>query len=400
MLTGHYNAVRCVRILSHANLIVTAGYDSILRIWDLEQCLPLAWSRPLGITLRSIAVDMKMLAVGATDTNIRIWKALPGVPHRFDVGNVCASEIVLSGHEGPITSLSMDDSRICSGSWDMTVKVWDRASLTCIRTLIHGDWVWAVALRGHKLVSSSGSDVYSWDAETGRCLRVRAGAHHGQAYAVECTRSGHFVFSGGEDGIIRMYEDKASWRKSRDGSNCLSKESKNEMIAHWQAHSGAVYELAFEDPWLVSASGDGSLAMIDIRKIRKSNGDVGKPGLEYSRGKSPLSILTADVEVPQRMLFGSNQCFYSVDIGADRIVSAGQEHSVKVWDFSHALEIERRVQASRMVRRERRVKRRQGLHQLKFKQHHEVCGSISKKDSDTEVVDDWRASSEGIRLKA
>ncbi|KAI5062503.1 hypothetical protein GOP47_0023042 [Adiantum capillus-veneris] len=395
MMNGHSNAVRCVRLLAPANLIFTAGYDSILRIWDLEECLPLSWSWPLGTTLRSIAVDMKMLVVGGTDANIRIWKGLPDLKHIFDVGGACASEIVLSGHEGPITSLSMDDFKICSGSWDMTVKLWDRGSLACIRTLIHRDWVWAISLRGQRMVSSAGSDVYSWDVETGRCLRVRAGAHHGQAYAVECSRSGHFVFSGGEDGIIRMYEDKVVRKKGLEGRVEFLEELNNEPIAFWQPHSGAVHELAFEDPWLVSASGDGALAMMDIRKVRKRNSEFGRLA-EYVKVKSPWTVVSTDAESPQRMLFGSKQCFYSVDVGSDRIVSAGEEQVVKVWDFSHALEIERRVQASRMIRLERRFKRKQGL-QLKTKQHNEVCNSMSKKDVDSEGAVVWQGR--GIKIK-
>ncbi|MCO5580293.1 hypothetical protein L7F22_034159 [Adiantum nelumboides] len=391
MMNGHNNAVRCVRLLAPANLIFTAGYDSILRIWDLEECLPLSWSQPLGTTLRSIAVDMRMLVVGGTDAKIRMWKAITALKHRFDVGGACGSQIVLSGHEGPITSLSMDELIICSGSWDMSVKLWDRNSLACIRTLIHRDWVWAICLRGQRLVSSSGSDVYSWDVETGRCLRVRAGAHHGQAYAVECSRSGHFVFSGGEDGIIRMYEDKALRKKGSERCVEFLEGLNNEPIAFWHPHSGAVYELAFEDPWLVSASGDGALAMIDIRK---RSGDIGKPR-EYAKVKLPWTVVSTDAESPQRMLFGSKQCFYSVDIGSDRIVSAGEEQVVKVWDFSHALEIERRVQASRMIRLERRFKQKQGL-QLKTKQH-EIYGSVSKKDADSEGAVLWQGR--GIKIK-
>eukprot|EP00250_Pteridium_aquilinum_P034910 c8305_g1_i1 orf=363-2009(+) len=402
MMNGHSKAVRCVRVLSPANLIFTAGYDSILRIWDLEECLPVTWSRPLGYTLRAIAVDMRMLVVGGTDANIRVWKAFPGLSHIFDVGGVPgASEIVLPGHNGPITSLSMDDTRICSGSWDMTVKVWDRTSMACIRTLIHGDWVWAVTLRSQRLVTTAGSDVYSWDIEAGRCLRVLAGAHSGQAYAVECSKSGHFLFSGGEDGIIRMYEDKSLRKKGSARYGDLSERSSSELVAYWQPHSGAVYALAFEDPWLVSASGDGSLAMMDIRKITKRSSDRGKLGRGCGKAKfhrAPWAMVSTDVEPPQRMLFGSHQCFYSVDIGADRIVSAGEEQVVKVWDFSHALEIERRVQASRTVRLEQRLKRKQGAHQHQDKQRNNVCSSIAKRDAVIEGAVVWQRR--GIKIKA
>lgn len=405
MMNGHTKAIRCVRLLSPANLIFTAGYDSILRIWDLEECLPVTWSRPLGYTLRAIAVDMKMLVVGGTDANVRVWRALPGLFHIFDVAGVIpgTSEMVLSGHDGPITSVGLDETRICSGSWDMTVKVWDRGTLACIRTLNHGDWVWAVSLRSQRLVTSAGSDVYSWDVETGNCLRVRTGAHNGQAYAVECSRSGHFVFSGGEDGIIRMYEEKALRRRCSAGTENTHEGSSSDQVAYWKPHSGAVYALAFDDPWLVSASGDGSLAMMDVRKITKRTSNHRMLGGGCSRGKTktrwaPWTVVSTDAEPPQRMLFGFNQSFYSVDVGADRIVGVGEEQIVRVWDFSHALEIERRVQASRTVRLEHRLKRKQVMHQHKGKQSNVMCNMTAKRDAIIEGAPVWQRRD--IKLKA
>lgn len=401
IMNGHSRAVRCVRFLSPANLIFTAGYDSTIRIWDMEDCLPLTWSRPLGYTLRAMAVDMKILVVGGSDANIRVWKALPGLRHIFDVGGVGvgATEVVLSGHEGPITSLSMDEARVCSGSWDMTVKVWDRNTMTCINTLMHGDWVWAVSLRSQRLVSSAGSDVYTWDVDAGSCLRFRGGAHHGQVYAVECSRSGRYLFSGGEDGAIHMYEDKALRKK---GCTELFERSPSNPIARWQPHSGAVYALAFEDPWLVSASGDGSLAMMDIRQISKKCSDEEKLGASSRSGKckscAPWALVSTNVEPARRMLFGSKQCFYSVDIGADRIVSAGEEQVVKVWDFSHALEIERRVQALRSVRHKQRLKRKPATHQHNNKQPGDVCSTVAKRDGVIQGPATWQR--QGIKMKA
>jgi hypothetical protein len=51
------------------------------------------------------------------------------------------------------------------------------------------------------------------------------------------------------------------------------------------------------------------------------------------------------IEPPQRMLHGVGCDLFSIAIGADRIVSAGEDGSVRIWNFSEALEIERRAQA-------------------------------------------------------
>lgn len=401
IMHGHTAAIRCVRLLSSANLIFTAGYDSILRIWDLEEGLPVSWSRPLGYTVRAIAVDLKILVLGGSDAKVRVWQAVPDLFHIFDVLGVIsgASEIVLSGHDGPITSLGLNETKICSGSWDMTVKVWDRSAFKCVRTLMHRDWVWALCLRGQRLVSTAGSDVYGWDIETGECFRVRAGAHVGQAYAVECSRSGHFVFTGGEDGVIRMYEDKPLRKRgstvASGGQLCPG----SEPVAYWKPHSGAVYALAFDDPWLVSASGDGSLAMMDVRKIMKKSVAQERPTTNANTKfqQSSLAVASTYAEPPQRMLVGSNQSFYSVDIGADRVVGAGEEKIVRVWDFSLALEIERRGQASRAIRLGQRLRRKESAHHKKGKQVSDACNITAKREV-IERAPVWRGR--GSKLKA
>eukprot|EP00249_Psilotum_nudum_P021627 c28180_g1_i1 orf=318-2015(+) len=359
---GHTDSVRCVRILAQANLVFTAGCDFILRVWNLEEGIPVAWSRPLGCTLRAIAVDMEILVLAGTDGKVRVWRAVSDLPHLFDISNISggSSEVVLSGHTGPISCLGIDAARIYSGSWDMNVRIWNRFTFECVRTLMHIDWVWALVIRGHRLVTTAGSDTYSWDIETGELLRFRRETHTGNTYAVECSRSGHFLFTGGEDGFIRMFDDRLT--SKREVKSSVS----NGSVATWKPHSEAVYALAFEDPWLVSASGDGSLAMIDVGKIMKRCGCKGRSDVvmksnKWSRKCVGIShvIAKTDAEPPERMLHGFHHGFYAVDVGAERVFGAGKEKIIRVWDFSQALEIERRVQASRTVRLQRRFTRKQ-----------------------------------------
>lgn len=398
---GHTAAIRCVRLLPPANLVFTAGYDSTLRIWDMQEGLPVTWSRPLGYTVRAIAVDMNMLVLGGSDAKLRIWRAVEGLFHIFDVSRVVpgASETVLYGHDGPITSLGLDETRLCSGSWDMTVRVWDRSSLKCVRIVMHSDWVWSLSLRARRLVTTAGSDVYSWDVETGECTWVNTEAHVGQAYAVECSKSGRFVFTGGQDGKVRMYEDKSFCKKGSRVEATGHLGMGSELVAYWEPHSGAVYALAFDDPWLVSASGDGLLAMMDVSRIMKKSGPFGRPAV-HTRAQYHLTsqeMPSANALVPQRMLVNSNQSFYSVDVGADRVVSAGEENVVRVWDFSLALEIEQRVRASRAVRLGQRLRRKQVAQHHKGKQVKDACNITAKREV-TEGAPIWQRR--GSKLKA
>ncbi|KAE8697052.1 F-box/WD-40 repeat-containing protein [Hibiscus syriacus] len=345
VLRCHTEAVRTVFLLASAKLIFTAGYDSIVRMWDMEEGgLSISSSRPLGCTIRAVAADTKLLVAGGTNGFIHCWKAVEGLEHLFDLTGVEKpnAELRLWEHEGPITSLALNLTRIYSGSWDMTVRVWNRSSLKCTQILRHGDWVWSLVPHDTTVASTSGSDVYVWETNSGTLLSVIRNAHVGYAYALAQSRTGDFLFSGGEDGAVHMFE--------------IIIESKGHtvvQVATWIPHFGAVYALAFEFPWLVSASSDGKLALIDVRKLLRAS--------RQPLRKSVPKVKESDqntIEPPQRMLHGFGCNLYSVDIGADRIVCGGEEGVVRVWNFSQALEIEQRARALRGIRLENRMRRR------------------------------------------
>lgn len=335
VLRGHTEAVRSVFLLPAAKLIFTGGYDSVVRIWDMEDGLAIASSRSLGCTIRAVAADTQLLVAGGTGTFLHCWRAVEGHPHLFDITGSSAApghEFRLWGHEGPVTCIALDAARIFSGSWDMSVRIWDRARRKCSMVLRHGDWVWSLVPRRSTVATTAGGDAYVWDIEDGSQLAVINNAHVGNAYALARTHSEDLLFTGGEDGAVRLFE------LARGGNGGTAK-----PIATWVPHTAAVQSLAFEFPWLVSCSSDGRLALIDVRKL-----------LESGRRRS----LPAAVEPPQRMLHGFGCNIFSVTIGADRVCCGGEEGVIRMWNFSQALEMEKRVRALRGIRLENRMRRR------------------------------------------
>ncbi|CAA7061178.1 unnamed protein product [Microthlaspi erraticum] len=334
-LYGHTEAVRTVFLLASAKLIFTSGYDCTVRMWDMEEGLSIAASKPLGCTIRAVAADTKLLVAGGTDGFIHCWKSLEGFRNLFDLTGFQKekTEFRLWEHEGPITSLALDMANIYSGSWDMSVRIWDRSSMKCIKTLRHSDWVWGLAPHETSIACTSGSDVYIWDISSETPLAIIHDVHEGNTYSLARSHSGDFLFTGGEDGGIKMFEIRK-----------FGSETSVVLISQWMPHTGPVYSLSFEFPWLVSASGDGKLALIDVRKLLKTN-----------RSKR---VSSRSVEPPQRMLHGFGSNLFSVSVACDRIVCGGEEGIVRIWNFTQALEIERRARALKGMRLENRMRRR------------------------------------------
>ncbi|KAG2274413.1 hypothetical protein Bca52824_056968 [Brassica carinata] len=322
-LYGHTEAVRTVFLLASAKLIFTSGYDCIVRMWGMEEGLSIAASKPLGCTIRAVAADTKLLVAGGTDGFIHCWKAVDGLKNLFDLTGFQKekTEFRLWEHEGPITSLALDMTSIFSGSWDMSVR-------------------YGIGLHSSphetSIACAAGSDVYIWDISSETPQAIIHGAHEGNTYSLARSHSGDFLFTGGEDGGIKMFEI----RKHGSETNVV-------LISQWMPHTGPVYSLSFEFPWLVSASGDGKLALIDVRKLLKTN----RRGL-------PKRVSSRIVEPPQRMLHGFGSNLFSVDVGCDRIVCGGEEGVVRIWNFTQALEIEQRTRALKGMRLENRMRRR------------------------------------------
>ncbi|CAI8586608.1 unnamed protein product [Vicia faba] len=368
VLYGHTEAVRTVFLLASAKLIFTSGYDTVVRMWNMEDGLSIASCKPLGCTIRAVAADTRLLVAGGTGGFIHCWRAVEELPHLFDLkgSQNKNTEVRLWGHDGPVTSLALDLTRIYSGSWDTTVRVWDRLTTKCIVVLRHSDWVWGLVPHDTTVVTTSGSDLYVWDTNSGTLVSIVPNAHVGNTYALARSHSGDFVFTGGEDGSIHMYEIV------RD-----SYITEALHVATWDPHSGPVNSLAFEFPWLVSASSDGKLALIDVRKLLRTSKRVLRKRASKANHSGKVNV-----EPPQRMLHGYKNNLYSVDIGADRIVCGGEEGVVRIWNFTEALEIERRVCASRGVRLENRMRRRKLQTELSSKGgRSDQCSVAAKKNS-------------------
>ena len=116
----------------------------------------------------------------------------------------------LEGHGSAVYSVrfSPDGKRLASGSWDMTVRLWDAETGACVRTLEgHRHTVRSVCFSPDgRQVASGNSDntVRLWNVETGECVRTLEG--HGATVRSVCfSPDGRMVASGSDDNTVRLW---------------------------------------------------------------------------------------------------------------------------------------------------------------------------------------------------
>jgi WD40 repeat protein len=106
-------------------------------------------------------------------------------------------------------SFSPDGSRIISGSYDNTLKLWNAASGNCILTLSgHSNWVNAAAFspNGRHIISASNDNTLKlWDTVSGTCLLTFIG-HSNEVRSAVFSPSGSHIISASHDATIKIWD--------------------------------------------------------------------------------------------------------------------------------------------------------------------------------------------------
>lgn len=246
--------------------------------------------------------------------SIRLWFSQhdkvandPGSP-LYDVGG--KPDAYLKDHTGPISTLSVDEQYLYSGSWDCTVRVYSKETWDCVSVLAYDDWVYSIAARGSQLLVSAGVAVCVHDICTGQVTRKFENLHDGPCTCLEGTQNGKMLFTGSADGLVLAHD-----LRMKDPSMVL-----------WH-HNGAVQSLAFEDPWMASASADGSVIMMNTEAQLKKAAGLAKAG----PGASGARCLNGNCRQ-----FQAAGAAYAVDIRDQWLVCGSASEVVKVgfkaWD--------------------------------------------------------------------
>jgi WD40 repeat protein len=178
-----------------------AGYDRVIRLWDMQQQKEAAVLEPALIGKITFSPDGKLLANCDDEGSIVLW----------DVATRRKLRAISHGHPVTAIAFSPDCKLLASGGLSNVIKLWSLASLREVRQLRAPDdgiMCLAFSANGQEL-AAGGRDggVRLWNLETGKeCGHFQG--HEGDVTCVSFLDEKRF-YSGGRDTTILLWSTDA-----------------------------------------------------------------------------------------------------------------------------------------------------------------------------------------------
>jgi len=258
-LEGHTEWISSVAITPDGRYVVSASYDSTLKVWDIKNGEELRTLRGHTGPVRAVVVtpNGRCTISASDDMTLKVWNVESGEELR-----------TLRGHTGPVRAVvvTLDGRCTISASDDRTLKVWDIESGKELLTLEgHTDKVNAVTVTPDSRYAISASDDRTlgiWDIKNGEKLRTLEG-HANWVNAVAATPDGRYAISASDDKMLKVWDIK-NGKELRTLKN----------------HTNEVNAVAVtpDGRYAISASGDRNLKVWDVEsgeELRTLRGHTG-----------------------------------------------------------------------------------------------------------------------------
>ena len=214
---GHMASIRSITFSADGRLLVSAGEDRVIRVWDIERGETIRTLRGEiddkgagRIYSMALSPDNRLLAVGGqtapfTGNNYEDAAAI----RLYDF----ASGALISryqGHRAPVSALafSADGRSLLSGSIDREAILWDVDNHELQHRLIgHAARIYAATFSSdgqHAITGSEDGKVLLWDARTGKRITTMPG-HDSMVGAIASAPHG-VVATGSKDRSIRLWD--------------------------------------------------------------------------------------------------------------------------------------------------------------------------------------------------
>ena len=329
VLRGHTRGVRALQF--DALKLVTGSMDSTLKIWNWRTGECMRTLRGHRDAVICLTYDKQLLISGSADSTIRVWD--------FGTGEV----YTLRGHTEWVNSVALWDSKAgCGTGAKDAVAEGDVGAPTSNPEA-------AKASSKGKFLFSASDDmtIRVWDLYTRTCVRVLKG-HVAQVQSLRViTSDDHAAFPSSA-----LHPTPSSNTAPTSDSPDIEEQNRHQVV------DGNAYEGFFDTP---ASSCANSLADLNAANALPPNDvaaawqraaaipvpqpDVSAlPYLDWAGDKKPWVVSASldntikvwDVEggVCQRTMFGHIEGVWDVDVDKLRIVSASHDRTLKVRSFS------------------------------------------------------------------
>jgi WD40 repeat protein/serine/threonine protein kinase len=325
------------------------GYWQTARIWDIEtgqelQVLDRAHERCVHAV--AVSADGKQLLTGSCDTTARLWDAATGKPM-----------LHLKGHLGQVHAVAFtpDGRHALSAGWDRTIRLWNLETGTEMRRFQgHTDLIRSLALspdgrlavtgaggqvRDNKFIPGTDPTVRLWDVASGSELRPIEG-RTGPTSAVAFSPVGTHLLTGSGDGLVRLWDLQTGKEVRRfvghrnqicdlawfaDGKRFVSS-SEDRTLRLWESDSGK--ELA-------------CCSALSLPARQLALGPDGRVAAACGEPAFPLWDVKSKQEIGRFTGHAQPVLAVAMDAGGRRVLSGGEDHTVRLWNGATRIELRR-----------------------------------------------------------
>ncbi|MGB6167702.1 MAG: TIR domain-containing protein [Geitlerinemataceae cyanobacterium] len=260
--------MRNVNFSPDGQLMMTAGYDNTVQLWDVQEVLKTEKAEPIRrfvghtstVKNLSISPDGQQMASAGADGTMRLWRISDGkLLKTFE-----------DVHQSEVTdvSFSPDGSQIVSVGGDGKVKVWSTEGELVQELQAHEEWINAVHFSPDNrfLATASGDKtvrLWKWNAgQLETTPEVVLQGHTDWVWDVTFSRDSRLIGTGGKDNTVRLWD------------------TEGRLLKTLSAHKNWVRAVSFspDGEKLASASADKTIILWDVdslENMEKSSQDMG-----------------------------------------------------------------------------------------------------------------------------
>lgn len=234
----------------------------------------------------------------------------------------------LKGHQDGIYCLQFDSTMIVTGSRDQSIKLWDRTSGACTKTLAgHTSSVLCLHMdASHNTIvsGSSSAELFVWDVTTGSIYRRLTG-HADSVLCIQC--DDRHLISCSKDKTLRVFNRQRDW----------------EPVAVLYGHKASVNAVQMSRDYIVSGSGDRTIKIWHrntfalhrtLEGHERGVASISFDGRTIYSGSNDRTIKLWDVVSGQclQSLEGHTDLVRGLQVGLNRLVSASYDQTIRFWD--------------------------------------------------------------------